>query len=611
MPKQPELRGKDSFVFFHLFPCKYNFSVDKKEQIIYIAPMYIEKVPNRNSPPAILLREGWREGSKTRKRTIANLSSWPAYKVEMLRRLLRDETLVAVGEGFEIVRSLPHGHVAAALGTLRKVGLDKLIASKPNAQRQLVLAMIVARLIEPSSKLATARGFSEQTASSSLGQVLGIERADEDDLYDAMDWLLKRQGAIEKKLARRHMDEATLVLYDVSSTYFEGRSCPLAQLGHNRDGKKGKLQIVFGLLCNQQGCPVAVEVFEGSKGDPKTLASQVEKVRERFGLNRVVFVGDRGMLTEARITEELRPVEGLDWITALRAPTIRSLAQQGVIQPSLFDEEGLAEISSPDYPGERLIACRNPFLADERRRKREELLQATEQELEKVAKATQREKRRLKGADKIGLRVGSVLDRYKVGKHFRLHISEEAFRYERHEEKIAEEAALDGIYVIRTSVPQHVLDAQEAVRAYKGLSVLERAFRSMKSVNVKIRPIHHRHANRVRSHVFLCMLAYYVEWHMRQALAPILFDDDDKAAGEALRESVVAPARRSPKAQRKAGTKRTEEGFPVHSFQSLLRDLGTITRNKVMVAGECFQQVTSPTQLQQWAFDLLQIPLRA
>ena len=593
-----------------MFPCNYNFFVDKKERFVYIAPMYIEKVPNRNSPPAILLREGWREGNKTRKRTIANLSSWPAYKVEMLRRLLRDETLVVVGEGFQIVRSLPHGHVAAALGTLRRVELDKLIASKPNAKRQLVLAMIVARMIEPSSKLATARGFGEQTASSSLGQVLGIETADEDDLYEAMDWLLKRQVAIEKKLAQRHMDEATLVLYDVSSTYFEGRSCPLAQLGHNRDGKKGKLQIVFGLLCNQQGCPVAVEVFEGSKGDPKTLASQVHKVRERFGLKRVVFVGDRGILTDARITEELRPVEGLDWITALRAPTIRSLAQQGVIQPSLFDEVGLAEIHSPDYPGERLIACRNPFLADERRRKREALLQATEQELEKVAKATLREKRRLQGADKIGLRVGSVLDRYKVGKHFRLHISEEAFGYERNEEKIAQEAALDGIYVIRTSVPDHILNAQQAVRAYKGLSVVERAFRSMKSVDLKIRPIHHRLADRVRSHVFLCMLAYYVEWHMRRDLAPILFDDDDKLGGEALRESVVAPARRSRKAERKAGTKRTEEGFPVHSFQSLLKDLGTITRNKVMVAGECFEQVTSPTHLQQRAFDLLQIPLR-
>ena len=316
------------------------------------------------------------------------------------------------------------------------------------------------------------------------------------------------------------------------------------------------------------------------------------------------------MLTDARITEELKPVEGLDWITALRAPTIRGLAQQGVLQPSLFDEMDLAEISSPDYPGERLIVCRNPFLAEERRRKREELLQATEQELEKVVKATLREKRRLKGADKIGFRVGSVLDRYKVGKHFRLEISEDSFRYEREEEKIAQEAALDGIYVIRTSVPAHVLNAQQAVRAYKGLSVVERAFRSMKTVDLKVRPIHHRLADRVRSHVFLCMLAYYVEWHMRQALAPILFDDDDKPGGEALRESVVAPAQRSRKAQRKARTKRTEEGFPVHSFQSLLKDLGTITRNKVMIAGESFEQVTSPTPLQERAFDLLQIPLR-
>ena len=572
--------------------------------------MYIEKVPNRNSPPAILLREGWRDGDKTRKRTLANLSSWPEHKVEMLRRLLRGETLVSVGEGFQIIRSLPHGHVAAVLGTIGKLGLDKLIYSKSHAQRQLVLAIIMARIIEPSSKLATARGFGEQTASSSLGQALGIQTADEDDLYEAMDWLLKRQAAIEKKLAQRHMAEATLVLYDVSSTYFEGRSCPLAQFGHNRDGQKGKLQIVFGLLCNQQGCPVAVEVFEGNQGDPKTLAKQIEKVRERFGLKRVVFVGDRGMLTGARIAEELKPVEGLDWITALRAPSIRSLVQQGVLQPTLFDEMDLAEISSPEYPGERLIVCRNPFLAEERQRKREELLQATEQELDKVVKATLRDKRKLKGADKIGLRVGSVLNRYKVGKHFRVEIAEDSLRYERDEQKIGQEAALDGIYVIRTSVPDQILNAQETVRAYKGLSAVERAFRSMKTVDLKVRPIHHHLAKRVRAHVFLCMLAYYVEWHMRQALAPILFDDDDKPEGEALRESIVAPAQRSQKALRKAQTKRTEEGFPVHSFQSLLRDLGTITKNKVMMVGEIVEQVTTPTAVQQRAFDLLRIRLR-
>jgi len=422
--------------------------------------------------------------------------------------------------------------------------------------------------------------------------------------------LLERQVAIENKLAQRHMAEGTLMLYDVSSSYFEGRSCPLAQLGHNRDGKKGKLQIVFGLLCNPEGCPVAVEVFEGSRGDPKTLSSQIQKVRERFGLKRVVFVGDRGLLTSRRITEELKPVEGLDWITALRAPTIRSLVEQGVIQPSLFDETDLAEVNSPDYPGERLIVCRNPFLAQERRRKREQLLQATERELAKVVQTTQRDKRRLKGADKIGLRVGRVLNRYKVGKHFRVEISEESFWYERDQHKIAQEAELDGIYVIRTSVPETLLDAEQTVRAYKGLSVVERAFRSMKTVDLKVRPIHHRLADRVRSHVFLCVLAYYVEWHMRQALAPMLFDDDDKAEGEALRESVVAPAQRSLKAQTKALSKRTEDGLPVHSFQSLLKDLATITRNKVMVVGENFEQMTTPTPVQQRAFDLLQIRCR-
>ena len=577
---------------------------------MYYVPMYIEKVPNRNSPPAILLREGWREGKKTRKRTVANLSSWPSQKVEMLRRLLAGERLVPIGEGFQILRSLPHGHVAAVLGTVGKLGLDKLIRSKADLQRQLVLAMIVARIIEPSSKLATARGFGQQTASSSLGQVLGIQEADEEDLYQAMDWLLKRQVAIENGLAQRHMAEGTLMLYDVTSSYFEGRACPLAQLGHDRDGKKGKLQIVFGLLCNPQGCPVAVEVFEGSRGDPKTLSSQIQKVRERFGLKRVVFVGDRGLLTSARITEELKPVEGLDWITALRAPTIRSLVEQGVIQPSLFDETDLAEVDSPEYPGERLIVCRNPFLAHERRRKREELLQATEKELEKVAQAAQRDKRRLKGADKIGLRVGRILNRYKVGKHFRAEISQDSFRYERDQHKIAQEAALDGIYVIRTSLPQTVLDAEQTVRAYKGLSVVERAFRSMKTVDLKVRPIHHRLPDRVRSHVFVCMLAYYVEWHMRRALSAMLFDDDDKAEGEALRDSVVAPAQRSPKALTKALTKRTEDGLPVHSFQSLLKDLATITRNKVMVVGESFEQLATPTPLQQRAFDLLQVRCR-
>lgn len=572
--------------------------------------MYIEKVPNRNSPPAVLLREGWREGKKTHKRTIANITSWPAQKVEMLRRLLRGEALVPVGEAFKIIRSLPHGHVAAVLGTLRRVGLDKVIFSIPEKRKQLVLAMIVARIVDPSSKLATARGVGRETASSSLGQVLEIETADEEDLYGAMDWLLRRQVAIEKKLAKRHLSDATLVLYDVTSTYFEGRSCPLAQFGHNRDGKKGKLQIVIGLLCNPQGCPIAVEVFEGNKGDPKTLGSQIEKVRGRFGLKRVVFVGDRGMLTDARITEEVKPVEGLDWITALRAPAIKGLVQQGVLQPSLFDEIDLAEIRSPEYPNERLIVCRNPLLAQERTRKRQELLEATEQELEKVVKATQREKRRLKGADNIGLRLGKVRNRYKVGKHFLLEISEDSFRYERDEEKIAQEAALDGIYVIRTSVPTNVLDAQQTVRSYKGLSVVERAFRSMKTVDLKVRPIHHRLADRVRSHVFLCMLAYYVEWHMRQDLAPILFDDDDKAGGEVMRESVVAPAKRSTKAQKKASAKRTQDGFPVHSFQSLLKDLGTITRNQVMVADETFHEVTVATPVQRRAFDLLKISLK-
>lgn len=596
-------------MYFYMFS-KYLIFLHKKSQIVYISSMYVEKVPNRNSPPTILLREGWREGNKIRKRTIANLSSWPAYKVEMLRRLLRGDILVPVGEGFQIVRSLPHGHVAAALGTLRRVGLEKLIASKASWRRQLVVAMIVARLIASTGKLDTAKEFAEQIASSSLGQLLGIETADENDFYVAMDWLLKRQAAIEKKLAQRHLNEATLVLYVIRSTYFEGPLHPLAKLEHTRNGRKGKVQIVFGLLCNKQGCPVAVELFEGSKEVPKILASQVEKIKDRFGVKRVVFVEDPGLLTDVRIRKELRPVQGLDWITELRAPQIRSLARKRIIQPSLFNKENLAEIRSPHYPGEVLIACRHPFLAEQRRRKRQELLEAAEKDLDLVMKATLREKRRLQGSDKIRLRVRTVLNRYKVGKYFRVSISEKAFRYELNDEKVAVEAALDGIYVIRTSVPHTIFNAQQIIGAYQGLSVVKRAFQSIKGIELKGRPIIHYLTARVRAHAFLCMLAYYVEWHMRQALAPILFDDDLDLEAKALWAPVESPPRRSRKAAQEEATKHTEEGLPVHSLSSLLRDLGTITLNKVMIAGQCFEQITTPTPLQKRAFDLLQIPLQ-
>jgi len=575
--------------------------------------MYVAKIPNRSSPPAFLLRESYRQDGKVKSRTLANITHWPSQQIEALRRVLKGETLVSPEEAFEIRRSLPHGHVAAVLGTLRRLDLDRIVASKRSVERSLALAMIVARIIDPRSKLATARGLGSETAFTSLGEMLEVSSATEDDLYAAMDWLLARQPAIEKRLAKRHLSEGTLILYDVTSSYYEGRRCPLAQWGHNRDGKKNKLQIVYGLLCNVQGCPVAIEVFEGNTADPKTLATQIKKIRERFRLKRVVLVGDRGVLTEARIRDELKLVDGLDWITALRAPAIRKLVDQGAFAPaSLFDERDLAEITTPSYPGERLVVCRNPFLADERARKREDLLRATEKELNDIAVATKRCKRSLRGKDKIGLRVGKVLNRFKVGKHFHIEITDNSFHYQRDTEKIAQEAALDGMYIIRTSVPKELLGSQQTVGAYKGLSVVERAFRSFKTVDLKVRPIYHRLPDRVRAHVFVCMLAYYVEWHMRQALAPILFDDDDNQATEALRKSVVAPAQQSDRAKRKALTKRTDEDQPVHSFQTLLKDLSTITKNRVrflLADTETTEKLASPTPLQQRTFELLDVPL--
>lgn len=581
--------------------------------MVLFVVMYVEKIPNRNSPPAVLLRESYRQDGKVKKRTITNLSKWPQPLVEALRILLKGGTAIQrLEDAFEVVRSRPHGHVAAVLGTLRRLGLDRVIGGARSPHHHSVLAMIVARIIDPRSKLATARGLHDDTQWSSLSEMLEVERANEDDLYAAMDWLLERQPRIEAKLAQRHLADGSLVLYDVTSTYFEGRTCPLARLGHNRDGKKGKLQIVFGLICTVEGCPVAVEVFAGNTGDPSTLTSQIGKIRARFGLARVIWVGDRGLLTEARIREELRPIEGLDWVTALRAAQIRTLAESGSLQRSLFDERDLGEITDPAYPEERLVVCRNPLLAAERARKREALLRATEQELEKIVQATTRPQRRLRGKDRIGLRVGKVVGKFKVAKHFTLEIDEECFRYARKHEHIAQEAALDGIYVIRTSVPAERLDTETTVRVYKRLSTVERAFRCYKSIDLKVRPIHHRRACRVRAHIFLCMLAYYVEWHMRQAWAPMLFDDDDPDAAQALQESVVAPAQRSPSAQRKAQCKRTADGQPVHSFQTLLADLGTIVRNRIqptMPDVPAFDKTTIPTPIQQRAFDLLGVRL--
>ena len=571
--------------------------------------MYIDVVPSRGSKPAVLLREGWREGKKVRKRTVANLSHWPMEQVEALRAVLKGATHVGeLKASFEITRTLAHGHVAAVLGTLRRLKLDTMLGA-PGPERDCVVAMIVARIIAPGSKLATSRALAKETKTSTLADVLGVEDMDEDALYQAMDWLLARQRKVEAALAKRHLCEGTLVLYDLTSTYFEGRHCSLAKLGHSRDGKKGTLQIVFGLLCDSRGRPIAVEVYEGNTADPATVSQQVTKVRERFGIERVVFVGDRGMLTEARIRDDLRPND-LEWISSLRAPAIRKLVDSGSLQPSLFDEVDLAEITDPAFPDERLVVCKNPLLAAERDRKRNELLEMTERELERIVQATLRKRMRLKGKDKIAMRVERALGRFKMRKHFTIEIDEDRFCFARNDDNIAAEAALDGIYIVRTNVPREQLDAEQTVQAYKSLSLVERAFRCLKTVDLKVRPIYHRSADRVRAHILLCVLAYYVEWHMREALAPILFDDDDPQGAAAARKSIVAPAERSNRAKRKAVTKRTDNRLPVHSFTTLLDDLAALATNTVqpnLPGAEPFEQLTRPTPLQQRAFELLAV----
>jgi hypothetical protein len=572
--------------------------------------MYVTRVPNRSSPPAILLRESYREGGRVKTRTLANLSNWTGAKVEALKRVLRGERLLVPADRFEIERALPHGHVAAVLGQVRQLGLDRLLPRRPERLGKLALALIVARVIEPAAKLSTARQLSEATASHSLGAVLGLGEVDEDELYRALDVLGAAQPAIERALARWHLKNSTLVLYDVTSSYLEGRCCELGQRGYSRDGRPDRPQIVFGLLCAADGCPVAVEVFAGDTGDPKTLATQIDKLKKRFGLKRVVLVGDRGMITGARIDEELKPA-GLNWITALRAPAIQALAVEGgPLQLSLFDDRDMAEISSPDFPGERLVVCRNPDLAAERARKRDDLLAATEGDLAKIQAATTRVRRPLRGEAAIALKVGAVLGRRKVAKHFRLTISEETLSFVRNEAAITAEAALDGFYVLRTSVPANDLDAGAAVLAYKSLAQVERAFRSLKSIDLDIRPVHHRLAGRVRAHVFLCMLAYYVQWHMRRKLAPLLFEDHDRPAAAAARTSPVASAQVSAAARAKARARKTEDGKPVHSFRTLVADLATLTRNTVRFGDNLPMTVLSrSTPLQQRAFDLLAVAL--
>ena len=568
--------------------------------------MYIESVPNRGSPPAILLRESYREQGRVKKRTLANLSDWPATLVEGFRTLLKGGVAVAA-DGIRIRRSLPHGHAVAVLGTLRAIGLDRLLG-KPADKRlaALAIALIASRLISPASKLATARDLAADTAGSSLGWLLQLGAVDEVELYRALDWLGARQAAVEAGLARRHLKDGALVLYDVSSSWLEGRCCELARFGYSRDSKKGKLQIVYGLLCAADGCPVAVEVFAGNTADPMTLASQVDNLKQRFGLSRVVLVGDRGMITSARIGEELRPA-GLDWITALRAPQIRALLDAGAFQLSLFDERDLAEITAPEFPGERLVVCKNPLLAEERAGKREDLLRATEAAFGQLADKIAHGRGR-KGKDKIARAVGRIENRYRLAKHFDIAIAEDGFTFRRNQARIAAEARLDGFYVIRTSLEAKALAADSVVGAYKGLARVERAFRSLKTVDLHLRPIHHWLAPRVRAHVFLCMLACHVEWHMRERLKPILFDDDDPMAAAGERASIVAAAQPSPAALRKRAGKLTPEGGPVHSFQSLLRDLATCTLNWMTTTlneAYSFPLVTTPTSVQTRALALL------
>ena len=578
--------------------------------------MYVATVPNRNSPPAILLRESYRQGGKVKTRTLANITHLRPHQIDALRLALAGSlpaTAPPLPDSFHISRSLPHGHVAAVLGCLRNLQLDSILDPVPGRQRDLVIAMIVARIIEPASKLATARGLHGDTLHHSLGEMLPLDSADETELYQAMDWLLPQQSRIEQALAKRQLSQGGLVLYDLTSTYFEGRHCPLGKLGHSRDDKSGKRQIVFGLLTNASGCPVAVEVFAGNTADPKTVAAQVNKLRQRFGLSDVVLVGDRGMITSARIREDLPASHGIQWISALRANQIQKLATSGQLQMSLFDQTDLVEIAHPDFPGERLIACFNPLLAEERARKRPDLLAATEKQLEKIAAATKRPRRPLRGKQNIGLRAGRILNRYKMGKHFQLSIEEDRFHYQRKTANIEREQLLDGIYVIRTSVKTEALPSRQVVASYKSLSGVERAFRSLKTVDLHVRPIHHRLPDRVRAHILLCMLAYYVEWHMRQLLAPLLFDDDDKPQAQAARTSIVAPAQRSVAAKLKALTKKTGDGIQVHSFQTLIGDLATIVKNRIQPTDKniaAFEMLTQPTVIQQRALDLLGVTLR-
>lgn len=575
--------------------------------------MYITVIRKKHYTPVILLREGYREGGKVKTRTILNLTNWPVQVREALQQALRGGVVgPALHKAFSIARTRPHGHVAAVLGTISRLGLDRIIDRSNSRRARLVLAMIVQRVIEPDSKLACSQALRDDTRTSTLGEVLDVSRADEDDLYDAMDWLVSQQDRIERALARRHLGEGTLVLYDVSSAALEGTHCELGKIGYARDGVKGRQQVVYGLLTTKEGCPVAVQVFEGSTGDPATISQQVAKLKKRFKLTSVVLVGDRGMITEARLRDDLAP-NRLDWITALRAPRIWSLVRDGAVQMSLFDQTNLAEVTHPDYPGERFVACHNPLEGEDRRRKREELLAATEADLEKIRIATERKNRPLRGEDKIGERVGRVIARRKMRKHFIWGIDDSGrFWFRRDQERIAREAALDGLWMVRTSVGSDRLSASEVVSSYKRLQQVERAFRIFNG-DLDVRPIYHRKANRVRAHFLICMLAHYVEWHMLHSLAPLLFCEEDPAAVETARPDPVAPPVRSRSSASKAATKHNQDGWPVQSFRSLLKGLGTIAVSRIRPELEGvieFDKVTDPTPLQEQVFKLLGVSPR-
>ncbi len=564
--------------------------------------MHIDIVPNRDSPPAILLRESYREGAKVRKRTLANLSALSAEQVDAIRRTLKGERLVPVAELFEIVRSRHHGHVQAVRAAIKQLRFESIVASRPSRERDLIVAMVIARILEPASKLATTRWWHTTT----LPEAFGVVDADEDDLYAALDWLITRQEHIEKKLAGRHLKEGGLVLYDLSSSYFEGTTSPLGALGYNRDGKSGKLQVNYGLLTDPRGRPVAVSVFEGNTGDPKTLMPQVEKLQKSFAIEQLVLVGDRGMISQKQINE-IKQKAGVDWITALRTSAIRKLVDDGQIQLGLFDQRNLFEATHPDFPGERLVACRNPQLALLRTNKRQSLLQATSKELEKVRGMISRGK--IKGKDAIGVRVGKVVDKYKMSKHLVLEIRDDGFDFHLDEDKVAAEAALDGIYVVRTSVPAPLLPADDVVRSYKMLSHVEQAFRCLKTIDLEVRPIRHRLEDRVKAHIFLCMLAHYVVWHMIESWRELLFCDEDQQAKKT--RDPVAAAKRSNAALDKVHSKLLDDGTPVHSFQTLLKDLSTIVSNTCRSQGvstinqPTFDLITNSSPTQQRAYDLL------